>query len=121
MIWNKSQTCFNPMNYQEISCLSLITVASYDMPQRKTEVLFCIPGRHGVPTSVIEIYINMNCQRLKGHFQLTGEYRCRVDIYPILWGFVGKSYNMQIEFPLEAGHNLRKTIHVYYCSFQILI
>ena len=40
-IWNKNHsTCCNPTNYEESSRTSLILVASYDMPQRKAEVLF---------------------------------------------------------------------------------
>ena len=40
-IWNKNYpACWNPTNYKESSRSSLISVASYDMPQRKAEVLF---------------------------------------------------------------------------------
>ena len=37
----ESPTCCNPRNYKEGSCLSLLLVTSYDMPQRKAAVLFC--------------------------------------------------------------------------------
>ena len=41
MIWNKNYpACCNPMNCEESSRWSLILVASYDMPQRKAELLF---------------------------------------------------------------------------------
>ena len=41
MIWNKNYpACCNPTNYEESSRWSLILVGSYDMPQRKAELLF---------------------------------------------------------------------------------
>ena len=41
MIWNKNYpACCNPTNYEESSRWSLILVASYNMPQRKVELLF---------------------------------------------------------------------------------
>ena len=41
MIWNKNYpACCNPTNYEESSHWSLILVASYDMPQRKAELLY---------------------------------------------------------------------------------
>ena len=51
-IWNKNYSAYcNPKNYEESSRLSLILVASYDMPYRKAEVLFYTvkktPGSHG--------------------------------------------------------------------------
>ena len=40
-IWNMNHpTCCNPTNYKENSHSSLILATSYDMPQRKAEVLF---------------------------------------------------------------------------------
>ena len=52
MIWNKNYpACCIPTNYEESSRFSLILVASYDMPQRKAELLFYTvkkkPGPHG--------------------------------------------------------------------------
>ena len=51
MIWNKNYpACCNPTNYEESSRWSLILVASYDIPQRKAELLFyTVKKKPGTP------------------------------------------------------------------------
>ena len=63
-IWNKNYpACCNPTNYGESSRSSLILVASYNIPQRKAEVLFYTikPGPHGEINVLYSLFASIRC------------------------------------------------------------